>query len=326
MRKFLAMYLLVNFGGPRCLEEVESFLTELLCDGDVVRTKFPKFLHNYLFRRVAKKRAEKIKSDYARIGGKSPIYEDTEAVAEKLREKLQAPVLTFHRYLPLTHAASLRAIEECVAEEIRVVPLFPQFTYATTGSIARLFAKRLNKSTVKKLSWISSYPEHPGFIASWQRRIADFLRENQLAEESAILLFSAHGIPRAFVETGDPYETECTRSFEKIRAHFPKALSFLSYQSRFGPEEWLRPYTDEICREIETWRGGRRHIVVVPLSFTSDHIETLFEIEELYLPILRAHGMTAYRCPALNLEAYWLNALTDIAKSPHVSTTQSLIA
>jgi len=319
-------YCLVNFGGPRFLEEVAPFLTELLSDRDVVRTNFPTLLHNWMFGRIAKKRAEKTKLDYAMLGGKSPIYEDTEAVAIALRERLQAPVLTFHRYLPITHADSLRAIEECGAEEIRVVPMFPQFTYATTGSIARLFAKRLSRRTVKKLRWTPSYPTHPGFIASWTRRIGEFLHEHKLDEKSVILLFSAHGIPRAFVETGDPYERECTQSFEALRTHFPRALCRLSYQSKFGRGEWLRPYTDETCAQILHWNKQRTHIVVVPLSFTSDHIETLFEIEELYLPVLRKQGLTAHRCPALNREAYWLDALSNIAKSAPSATTRSLIA
>ncbi|MDE3046654.1 MAG: ferrochelatase [Verrucomicrobiota bacterium] len=316
------VYCLVNFGGPRSLEEIAPFLTELLCDRDVVWTKFPSFIHNWLFGRVARKRAVKIAYDYAKIGGKSPIYEDTEFLAQELEKRLSAPVLTFHRYLPAAHAASLRAIEQCDAEEIRFVPLFPQFTYATTGSIARFFDRRLPRKIRTKMQCIRSYPTHPAFIAAWQRRIGEFLQEKGLSEVA--WLFSAHGLPRRFVDKGDSYQEECTRSFDAIRTAF-SGVARLAYQSKFGPGEWLRPYTDESCEQIASWSEGKKEIVVVPLSFTSDHIETLFEIEEMYLPVLRQKGVCAYRCPALNREPYWIDALAEISQSSARVALTSLI-
>jgi len=176
-------YLLVNFGGPRNLEEIRPFLTALLQDRDVIRTRFPPFFHNWLFKKIARKRSKKIAHDYAAIGGRSPIYFDTEALAEKLSEKLQAQVLTFHRYLPATHAASLKAIEQVQADEIRVLPLFPQFSYATTGSIARFLGTNLCCKTINRLRWIKSYAAHPAFVQSYQMRIAEFLKKQGLAEE-----------------------------------------------------------------------------------------------------------------------------------------------
>ncbi len=310
-------YLLVNFGGPRDLDEIPSFLTELLCDKDVVRTPFPSFLHNFLFRRVAKKRALKVREDYLEIGGKSPIYFDTEAIRETLSQKLQAPVVSFHRYLIATHEATRRELEK--EKEWIVLPLFPQFCYATTGSIARFFGP---SSTLR---WIKSYARSPAYIASFQRRIRDYLLERKIVEEEAILLFSAHGVPKQFVEEGDPYEVECNHSFKAILEAFPKALGRLCYQSKFGKGEWLRPYTDEACRDILQWHEGRKHIVFIPLSFTSDHIETLFEIEKLYLPLIEQNGLKAYRCPALNLEPYWIDALAEIARGSELHTNDTLI-
>ncbi len=299
-------YLLMNFGGPRDLEEITPFLSALLCDRDVVRTRFPPFVHNWLFRRVARKRAGKISHDYEQIGGRSPIYFDTEALAKALAVKLGARVVPFHRYLPATHAETLRKVSE--AEEWIALPLFPQFSYATTGSIARFFSK-------KPLLWIKSYAGHEAFVKAYQKRIGDFLREQNLREKEILLLFSAHGLPRTFVEMGDPYETECQLSYQAVMQAFPQAKSRLCYQSKFGRGEWLRPYTDESCEQILNWNEGRKHIVFVPISFTSDHIETLFEVEKLYLPILREKGLCAHRCPALNLEPYWIDALAEIANN-----------
>jgi ferrochelatase len=307
------MYLLVNFGGPRSISEIEPFLKELLCDRDVVRTKFPSFIHRLIFNNVAKKRALKIAADYEEIGGCSPIYFDTEKLAEKLSAKLHAQVITFHRYLPATHASSLQKIEQ--AKTVTVLPLFPQFSYATTGSIARFFSQL----APNKLRWIKSYAAHPAFISSYQNRI----RECMKCEEETLLLFSAHGLPAISTLEGDVYQSECELSVSKVMQAFPKAKSILSYQSKFGKGEWLRPYTNEICEEILQFQ--RKTVIIVPISFTSDHIETLFEIEKLYLPVIRKAGLVAYRCPALNLEDDWIDALAQIANETNLCNTQMLV-
>ncbi|MBU6383036.1 MAG: ferrochelatase [Verrucomicrobia bacterium] len=310
-------YLLVNFGGPRNLDEIPSFLTALLCDRDVIRSRFPPFVHNWFFGRIARKRAVKVREDYIEIGDKSPIYFDTEALKEKLSHPLRAPVHTFHRYLIATHAETRAQLAK--ANEHIVLPLFPQFCYATTGSIARFFAPS------QKLRWIKSYADHPAFIASYQRRIRDFLQEKQLDEKETLLLFSAHGVPKRFIEEGDPYEQECQASFRAVMSGFPKAKGRLCYQSKFGKGEWLRPYTNEACETLLQWNEGRTTVVFVPISFTSDHIETLFEIEKLYLPIVEKQGLKAYRCPALNLEPYWIDALAEIARSPTLWANDALV-
>ena len=320
-------YLFVNFGGPRHLDEIAPFLKELLTDRDVIRTSWPKWLHNYFFRRIAQKRALKIRPDYEMIGGKSPIYFDTENLAIAFQKKISAApqVLTFHRYLPSTHSEALKNIEKCESEMIRVIPLFPQFSYATTGSIARFFQTHLSPSTLQKLQWIRSFATHPAFILTFQRRIREFLEQKKIAEEECILLFSAHGLPRSFITSGDSYELECQHSFEAIRQAFPKAISQLAYQSKFGRGEWLKPYTNEVCEEILSWSEGRKHVIILPLSFLSDHIETLYEIETLYLPILQRQGLESHRCPALNLENYWIENLLEIVTTSPTSKTEDLI-
>jgi protoporphyrin/coproporphyrin ferrochelatase len=317
--------IVVNFGGPRNLNEVPSFLTELLSDQDVIQTKWPKMIHRWFFTRVAKKRAQKIAPDYEKIGGGSPIYRDTEEIGRVLQNKLSVPVFTFHRYLRTTHEEFFRKIEGCGEKILRVLPLFPQFSYATTGSIARIFSERLSKRAIQSLHWIQSYPAHPAFINSYYQRIARVLKEAKVQEEESLLLFSCHGVPRSFIDQGDIYESECNRSFEAISSLFPAAVCKLSYQSKFGRGEWLRPYTDEVCESLSSWDQGRKTVVVVPLSFTSDHIETLYEIEELYLPVLRKNGAVALRCPALNLESEWIDALVQIAQSDCLNANSMLI-
>lgn len=315
-------YLIVNFGGPRTLKEVEPFLSALLTDKEVIRTHFPQIFHNYLFEKVARKRAVKISEDYAKIGGGSPIWTDTECIADILRHKLKAPVLTFHRYLAMTHKAFIEELNQLKSKEVCVFPMFPQFTYATTGSIARFFSTHFSSTTLQKLKWVKSYPSHPAFVQVITATIRDFLIQTGLKEEETLFLFSAHGVPKVFIEEGDLYEWECRASFEKTMQAFPQAKGLLCYQSKFGPGEWLRPYTEDVCHAIEEYNEGRKYCVFVPISFTSDHIETLFEVEELYMPVIASKGLHPFRVPALNRRPDWIDAITNIlADSTPCSTS-----
>ncbi|MBI5272990.1 MAG: ferrochelatase [Chlamydiia bacterium] len=317
--------LLINFGGPRHLTEIEPFLVELLTDRDVIRTPFPVWLHNLIFKRTARKRARAIQHDYVRIGGYSPIFSDTESLGAILSKRLQRKVITFHRYLPATHAFSLQQIERCMGPDIQVFPLFPQFCYATTGSIARFFQEHLSSKSCGLLRWIASYAAHPAFIQAHYKTLKRFLDFHQLSESDTVLLFSAHGVPRLFIDTGDNYESECIQTFTACMHYFPTALGRLCYQSKFGKGEWLRPSTEEASQDILQWHERRKNVVFVPITFTSDHIETLFEIESQYVPLIKAKHLNAYRCPALNLSPHWIEAIGQILQKTNFHSTTSLI-
>ena len=321
MSKMQIALLVINFGGPRDLEEVPDFLEALLTDKDVNRTPFPSFIQNLFFKKIARKRSIRVAKDYERIGGRSPIFEDTEWVAKALGDTLNIPTITFHRYLRKTHKSFLEKIQSLEVEEIWVFPMFPQFSYATTGSIARWFAKHLPSSICKKLKWIASYPSHEKYVEAFTQNTKEFLEQKDLKEEDTVLLFSAHGLPESFIKEGDPYQKECEASFQKISAYFPKATSFLSYQSKFGKSKWITPSTIDMCHQVREWIGDKKHIVFLPLSFTSDHIETLFEIEQEYLAPLQKIGYSAHRCPALGRREDWIEAMKGIVSgSPKVST------
>jgi ferrochelatase len=312
MSKIKTALLVINFGGPRDLEEVPDFLEALLTDKDVIRTPLPGFLQDLFFKKIARKRSVRVAHDYGSIGGKSPIFEDTEWVGAALGEAMQLPTLCFHRYLRKTHKSFLEKIRSIDADEILVFPLFPQFSYATTGSIARWFCKHLPSFICKKLRWISSYPSHEKYVEAFTQNTKEFLAQKGLQEEETVLLFSAHGLPISFIKEGDPYRKECEESFQKISSHFPKASSLLSYQSKFGRAQWITPSTIDMCNQVESWIGEKKHIVFLPLSFTSDHIETLFEIEQEYLAPLKEAGYSAFRCPALGRREDWVRAMKSI--------------
>ncbi len=314
---------IVNFGGPRNLLEVPDFLGALLTDPDVIRTPFPSFLERWFFRKIAKKRAPKVAKDYAKIGGKSPIFADTEWIAKALAEALQIPTLAFHRYLESTHKDFLESLHKIAADKILIFPLFPQFSYVTTGSIARYFSKYVKEETLKKIHWIASYPINENYVKSFCSLIRAFLQEKGL--ERVTLLFSAHGLPVKYIEQGDPYQKECEASFDAIAKEFPQHSSLLAYQSKFGRGEWLKPSTLEICTNPHLFLDPKKPVIFIPLSFSSDHIETLFEVEEEYIKPLQALGFLAYRCPALGRRKDWAEAAKEIIQSSNLVENKTLI-
>ncbi|MGR3912055.1 MAG: ferrochelatase [Candidatus Rhabdochlamydia sp.] len=316
--------ILANFGGPRDLHEVESFLIELLTDEDVIRTNLPTCIDKWLFHYIAKRRAKKVTHDYAAIGGKSPIFEDTEKLSHLLAQKTGREVIPFHRYIPLTHPEFLQKILKIKANSFTILPLYPQQSYSTTGSIARFFAKHLPPSLVQNFKWISSYKNHESYIKAMQTVIQESLEKSGLKEEDTFLLFSAHGLPQKFIREGDPYEKECYASYQAVMKGFI-APSLLAFQSKFGRGKWLFPYTSQLCEKPHAWNKRKPHVLMIPLSFTSDHLETLFEIEQGYIPLLQKNGVKAYRCPSLNHHELWVKALSDIAQEKTVCSNESLI-
>lgn len=157
----MSSIILVNFGGPRNLEEVPSFLTELLTDGDVIRTSFPRFFEKWFFKRMAIKRAGIIAHDYKLIGGKSPIFQDTESIAEELRSRLNLPVITFHRYLKATHAETFQKIQESGSDEFVVFPLFLNLATQQQGALPGFLKTTSMKKRFQRCAGSARIPHTP---------------------------------------------------------------------------------------------------------------------------------------------------------------------
>jgi len=304
-------FVLVSFGGPRSLQEIEPFLTALLCDKDVVLTPFPQKIHNLLFKRIAKKRAQKVAADYIQIGGKSPIFDSMARLQEYLKNAFGKPVFIFHRYLEQTHPQFMADLETFKGKRLLVFPLFPQFSYATSGSAARFFDEHLSARAIQKLCWIPSYAADSYFIQAYQKAIQQSMKQHHLSEDEICCLHSCHGIPVSLALYNDPYPTHCQMSFEGLKSHFPEAQHELCFQSQFGKAEWLKPSTLSYVQHPEKWLK-RKAVLFVPLSFTSDHIETLFEIQNEYVEPLREKGFQAFRVPAIEQDFSWVkNILKD---------------
>lgn len=314
--------IIVNFGGPRDLVEVEPFLVSLLTDEDVIRTPLPSWIQRRFFRSIAKKRAKRVANEYAKIGGKSPIFEDTQWVVDQLKNNLGVPVIGFHRYLESTHNQFLEELSSFKDTQWVVFPLFPQFSYVTAGSVARWFKENIDKKILANIRWIRSYPTQQDYIDAFAHIIREMIEENDLHD--ATLFFSAHGLPVKYIKDGDPYQKECEASYEALRSLFSSHPSLLAYQSQFGRAQWLGPATKDICESPDGFLDKQRSVLFIPLSFSSDHIETLFEVEE-YRQELADAGFRAYRCPALGREPKWLEAIKKIVETSSVVETATLI-
>ena len=195
--------------------------------------------------------------------------------------------------------------------------MFPQFSYATGGSCARFFEQNLCGRTLEKILWIPSYESHSAFIEAYKKQIKTHIQKNNLREEDVCLFYSCHGVPRKFVCFNDPYEKHCQLSYQALKAHFPHADHVLAFQSKFGKGEWLRPYTIDLVEKDLSW-CQKKHVLFVPLSFTSDHIETLHEIENEYIQPLKDKGIDAQRINSLSDDFSWVCPIIE-DRGPSVS-------
>ncbi len=334
--------MLLNFGGPRTLEEVPGFLHEILSDPNTLQLPMPRWAQNVLAQRIARRRSPEVARQYGEIGGKSPIVDATAAIADSLREKLREgtdklvrpgnyslPVYTVHRYL--------RGYTEAVAREIAAdrgpdrlvrpggkgndagaigallaLPLYPHFSYATTGSSIEQLLDALDAAGWRgEVTALAAYPRHPGYLEALSARLEECLAAHRPPPEETVILCSAHGLPRAYVKRGDPYRDQIEDTVSALRESFPEWRIEIAYQSRVGPAEWLRPYTDEIIPQLAA--EGVRRLVFLPISFTSDHIETLYEIGVTYFALARSCGMEPCLVRAVENHPGLIRLLADTA-------------
>jgi len=321
------LYIMANFGGPRDSGEIVSFLRALLGDQDVVRTPFPRWFHRGMFGLIAWIRGTfKARKEYATMGegkGGSPIVGTTEKLATAVRDHSGREILTFHRYNPRTHAAFFKKIHEMDGVgNIRICTLFPQFSYSTVGSIARMFQERLDPRLLARASITRNYGDDPRYIRCMTRKITDKMDE---VGGKPLLLFSAHGLPQSFVDKGDTYQKEMYVTMNKIKEMLDlqkrSCTALLAFQSRFGFAKWLQPYTIDVCQRIKDhMQHNETCVLIIPIAFTQDHLETEFEMEHEYMPEIREHGVDVHRINALNVDRDWVEALADIMVDEHMYT------
>lgn len=303
--------ILCNLGGPNSLDEVEPFLLDLLGDPNVIRLPFfLRFFQKTLAKIIVKRRLPFSQKLYSEIGGKSPLVALTQIQAKLLEKK--SGLKTF-----ITMNCGTPGIDELKQkldnihrpfDEAIIVPLFPQYSTTTTKTsfekVTELFRSRF---PAVKLSFVKSYPSHPKFIAAWAGRIQQRLNRFNFPVE---IIFSAHGIPENYVKEGDPYLQEVQASVKAIMEYFPGQTYKLCFQSKFGRGKWLEPSTIKV---IEALPAGS-HALIVPISFTSDHVETLHEIGIEFHELAQKRGVKLYRTPGLNHAALFIECLNDLVQ------------
>ena len=306
---------LLNMGGPDSLNAVRPFLARLFSDKELIRLPAAAVTQPLFAWIVSGARARKVRRYYEEIGGGSPIAAITERQRFALEEALRATggrfkVYTGMRYwYPLAKHSAVEMKEDGVARAI-ALPLYPHFCSATTGSSLSDLRRWMRWAGCScPLTEIRSYPDHPKYVAALAETVASVL---QGADRDGIfLLFSAHGVPQALIDGGDPYREETGRTVAAVMRSFPGLPHGISYQSKVGRTAWLPPDTVD---EVKRLAGeGVKTLVVVPVSFVSEHIETLHELDVRLAAHARRAGIQSFlRAPALNDAPGFIAALKDL--------------
>ncbi|WJX34782.1 hypothetical protein P8452_22859 [Trifolium repens] len=324
--------LLLNLGGPETLEDVQPFLFNLFADPDIIRLpRIFSFLQKPLAQFVSVLRAPKSREGYASIGGGSPLRRITDAQAEELKKSLSGKNVPAEVYVGMRywHPFTEEAIEQIKKDGITklvVLPLYPQFSISTSGSSLRLLESifRDDEYLVNmQHTVLPSWYQREGYIKAMSNLIEKELKSFDCPKE-VMIFFSAHGVPLAYVEeAGDPYKAEMEECvdliMEELETRKISNAFTLAYQSRVGPVEWLKPYTDETI--VELGKKGVRSLLAVPISFVSEHIETLEEIDVEYKELALESGIEKWgRVPALGCEPSFISDLADavIESLPYV--------
>jgi ferrochelatase len=306
--------ILLNLGGPNSLEAVKPFLFNLFYDKAIIRILNP--FRWLLAKFISSRREKKAKDIYALLGGSSPILKNTEAQAEALKKKLGRGYEVFicMRYWHPMSEEVARKIKEYNPDEIVFLPLYPQYSTTTTGSSVEDLQKALEKHGINaKQRIIESYQTNEYFIKSHVELIEDTL--SSLRKDEAIqinnikILFSAHGLPQKIIDAGDPYQKQVEETVAAVMNSFKTIDHLITYQSRVGPLEWLKPDTEE---EIIKAAKEGKIIIVVPIAFVSEHSETLVELDIEYGKIARDLGAQYFRVPALGVEKNFIECLTRL--------------
>ena len=289
--------LLLNFGGPWTLADVKPFLYRLFVNPRVLVGIPGPFRHLLAFLIAQIKGPSSIKS-YRAIGGSSPQLKWTVIQAEGLRQLLPRAVhVEFGmRSSEPSIEAALKQLKFWGADRLVLMPLFPQFSTTTTGTCFDVVEEELNKLRWHpQLTTVMNWPDHPGYISLLRSSVEEAISLGELAASGSTapvhIVFSAHSLPIKIVERGDPYAEDVARTVRAVTRDLQVPWS-LAFQSRNGKLPWLKPYLDDELKRLG--QSGVEKVVVVPISFVSDHIETLFELDQLYAEVARKHGIKHY--------------------------------
>ena len=313
--------LLFNLGGPETLADVRPFLFNLFSDPDIIRLRW-RPMQRPLAWLISTQRYKKSRGYYEKIGGGSPLRRITDEQARALEAALgvrgiDARVYVGMRYWSPFIEDALDQIARDGITQLVVLPLYPQYSISTTGS-------SLNKMNAivsangpgnQTISVVRNWHDDTGYIAALAGTVSEELAQFPDQNPSRThIVFSAHSVPVSYIEAGDPYLDQTRDTvrlvMEALGNKHPHSLSF---QSKVGPVKWLRPSTDETLRRLASEKVPQ--VLLVPVSFVSEHIETLYELDILYRDVAEEVGVAHYRrAPALNCRPDFIDALAGLVE------------
>jgi ferrochelatase len=276
---------LLQLGGPDSLDAVQPFLYNLFVDPDIIDLPGAFLFRKALARFISTRRAPKVQELYRNIGGRSPILLETRKQADGLKELLSkkgqdVPVEIAMRYWHPFTEETIKKLLSAGIQEVVLLPLYPHYSKATTGSSLREWDRVANDLGARHISTkiVEPYFDHPLYIRSLVERVEQAIQRVPPDQKSKVhLVFSAHGTPMKLVRDGDPYSKQIRRTYELVVEQGNFGLTHhLCFQSKVGPQKWLEP---SLTHTIDSLGDqGVSHIIVNPLAFVTDHIETLSEI------------------------------------------------
>jgi protoporphyrin/coproporphyrin ferrochelatase len=310
----------LNLGGPGSLDDVRPFLQRLFADPEVIQLGWLSPLQKLIAWQIARSRAPFSRAAYAQIGGRSPILDETTAQAQAVTDVLAArgiatvPVVAMAAWHPLADEAlatlAARGVERAIA-----LPLYPQESRTTTDSSLNQIETSRARHPGLEIAAVRRYPDAAGYLDAVVERIEDAVRTlpPELAA-TAPVLFSAHGLPESYIRKGDPYLDDIRITVEAVSRRMALgARARLCFQSKVGRMRWLGPSTETLLDEMAA--AGTPAVVMVPIAFTGEHIETLQEIDILYRGRAEKAGITHFaRARTVGAHPKFIAALADLAE------------
>jgi ferrochelatase len=299
--------LLLAFGGPRSLDEVEPFLTRL-----------------FRGRKPSSEQLERVKERYRLIGGRSPLPEITFKQAKALENSLDAKGYPFKSYVgmryghPLIEETLKKIVEDGIHEAI-AFPMAPFRSRASTEAyIQEVNQLKKNRGEKIEISFVEGWHLHPLFLGAIREKIEEGLMQFTPEERKKVhLIFSAHSLPKPLVEN-EPYVKDMEESVREVLKKVEPLPWHIAFQSRgMGPEEWLGPDVESILTELS--RKKVRETLIIPIGFVADHIEVLYDIDILYRGKAESMGMILKRTASLNASERFIEALAAIVEE-HIHT------
>ena len=302
---------LLNMGGPEKLEDVRPFLYNLFSDRGIIRLG-PFFMQKPLAWLIARKRAPKSMKTYEKIGGGSPLTRITREQGQALEKALQEhgnyTVVSAMRYWHPDSDTALQELSDKGIRKIIALPLYPHYSCATNGSSLEALKTAIARSDKPfDLTVIESWPTQPDYVQTLAKNIQETAAV--FTPDPPQVVYSAHSLPVSFIEDGDPYVDHIKATIKAIEAitGLPGKLCF---QSRSGPVEWLSPSTPDMLQSLAD--EGCKNILMVPISFVSDHVETLYEINMLYRDQAQELGMRLEASKSLNCDPKFIAGLKSL--------------